>query len=66
MTTNEMFYSLKLFKLQDACNYFLIKFLRKAMFQDFKLFDKYFTKFLPNHDYGTRRFNFIYHKLDWK
>ena len=29
------------------------------MFNDFKMFEKYFMKFLPNHDHATRRFKFI-------
>lgn len=53
--TNEMYISLRLFKFDDICNYFLTKFLRKALYEDFNLLEKYFIQLLPNHDYPNRQ-----------
>ena len=51
MSSNEMFHRLKILKFDDACNYFLTKFLRRALFLDLVLLQKYFINFLPAHSH---------------
>ena len=57
MPTNTMYYKLKILKFDDVCNYFLITLLRKALFYEPTIFEKYFINFIPSHSHNTRGTN---------
>lgn len=55
MHINDMYFSLGLLKFDDIYKYFLLKFLRRAIFDDADLFNVYFSPLVPTHNYPTRR-----------
>ena len=59
MSTNKIYFTLKLLQFEDTLNYFLCKFVRTALYFDVNLFNKYYINLLPNHEYETRRWNLI-------
>lgn len=54
MSVNKMYIKLKLLKFDDVYEYFLIKFLKKAFYDDNDLLDSYFNEHLPTHSHATR------------
>lgn len=54
MSTNLMFYRLGLLKFDDVYTYYLLKFLRKSLYSDPKLLNKYYIKYVPQHQHSTR------------
>jgi len=52
MSANLMFYNLVLLKFHDTCNYFLIKFIRQALFYDFNLMNKYFINIISDYSHN--------------
>lgn len=58
MNTNQMYLTLKIMKFDDIVDYFLTKFLRRAIFYDEPLFNAYFRDHIPPHDHNTRNNNF--------
>ena len=54
MTLNQMYKNLELLKFDDVSDYFLMKFLRRALFDDPNLLSKYFINFIPSHNHNTR------------
>jgi len=54
MSTNKLCLILKLLKLDDVYNYFLFKFLRRALFHDEYHLNTYFSSHIPSHNYHIR------------
>jgi len=54
MTINQMYLNLKLLKFDDVSDYFSMKFLRRALYDDLDFLNKYFIDFIPSHDHNTR------------
>ena len=66
MNTTAMYERLRLLQFNQIYEYFLLKFIRYAIYEDTRLFNKLFAHLLPNHQYGTRhnRFNLPAVRLD--
>ena len=56
LSTTSMYFNLRLLKFNDARNYFLLKFLRTALYFNPVLYHKYFSVYVPDHDYNNRNF----------
>lgn len=57
--TNTMYYQNKLLKFDDIRNFYLVKFVKKALYDDPALLVKYFPNCIPIHHYHTRHFKLI-------
>lgn len=59
VNTNTMFYSVGFLKFSDIYNYFLMKFIRNALYNDSRLLNKYLISFIPDHTHDTRGLRLI-------
>ena len=52
MPTNTMYFNLKILKFDDVCDYFLLPFLRKALFKEPDILEQYFANCIPSHGHS--------------
>ena len=66
MSVNQMYKELNLLKFEDIYRLCLLKFAHLVLFNDFNLFQKYFSQYLPAQTYPTRnnRINLPQVRLD--
>ena len=51
---NHMYFDLNLLKFDDLVDLSIIKFLHKILYENNSIFETYFARFLPVHNYQTR------------
>ena len=54
VSTNNMYKVNSLLKFPDLVRFSLLRFLHNIMYVNPEFFDRYFSKYLPHHNYGTR------------
>lgn len=59
LSTNASYLKLGFLKFDDIRDFFLLKFIRTALYFNPHLLEKYFSMYIPYHSYNTRQFRLI-------